>query len=177
MKPPAVAADAAEVAQLDALVAEFFSCFDNRDGRKPAAASMTGLFAETAAISVHKAAALELYSPGEFAAPRVQLLTGGTLVGFHEWEVQGSTRVLGPVATRVSSYAKAGCLDGVDFTGTGTKVFQFVKRAGRWRILHSPGSTAPKATRTSAAQPLPAAFLSGARSAPSVPCPTVHRAG
>ncbi len=135
MKPPAVAADAAEVAQLDALVAEFFSCFDNRDGRKPAAASMTGLFAETAAISVHKAAALELYSPGEFAAPRVQLLTGGTLVGFHEWEVQGSTRVLGPVATRVSSYAKAGCLDGVDFTGTGTKVFQFVKRAGRWRIL------------------------------------------
>ena len=121
--------------QIDALVGEFFQCFDNRDGRVPSAVAMTRLFADTAAISVHKAAVLELYSPGEFAAPRVQLLTGGTLIGFHEWEVEATTRVLGPIATRVSAYAKAGCLNGVDFTGTGTKVFQLVKRAGCWRIL------------------------------------------
>jgi hypothetical protein len=124
-----------DVEQIDALVGEFFRCFDNRDGRQPATASMTRLFAETAAISVHKAAALELYSPGEFAAPRVQLLTGGTLVSFHEWEVDATTRVLGPVAMRVSAYAKAGRLNGVDFTGSGTKVFQLVKDAGCWRIL------------------------------------------
>ncbi len=96
---------------------------------------MTRLFADTAAISVHRAAALELYSPDEFAAPRVQLLAGGTLLGFHEWEVDATTRVLGPVATRVSAYAKAGRLNGVDFTGSGTKVFQLVKLAGCWRIL------------------------------------------
>ena len=124
-----------DIAQIDTLVGEFFECFDNREGREPATAAMTRLFVKAAAISVHKAGTLELYSPGEFAAPRVQLLTGGTLVGFHEWELQASTRVLGPIATRVSAYAKAGRLDGVDFTGSGTKVFQFVKLDGHWRIL------------------------------------------
>lgn len=149
----------ADVAQIDALIAEFFACFDNRDGRTPASAPLTRLFTETAAISVHKAATLELYSPGAFAAPRVQLLTGGTLLGFHEWEVHATTRVLGPVATRVSAYAKAGRLHGVDFTGTGTKVFQLVQRAGRWRILalswfdhEEPGVAPPGA---SAPQPTP----------------------
>ena len=124
-----------DLEQIDALVSEFFQCFDNRDGRVPSAVAMTRLFADTAAISVHKAAALELYSPEEFAAPRVQLLTGGTLIGFHEWEVDATTRVLGPIATRVCAYAKAGRLNGADFTATGTKVFQLVKRAGCWRIL------------------------------------------
>jgi hypothetical protein len=131
------AADAAipDVEQIDALVHEFFQCFDNRDGRTPAAVAKTRLYTATAAISVHKGAALELYSPGDFAAPRVQLLTGGTLIGFHEWEVNATTRVLGPLATRVSAYAKAGRLNGVDFTATGTKVFQLVKGGGCWRIL------------------------------------------
>jgi hypothetical protein len=96
---------------------------------------MTQLFVETAVICQHKAGTFETCSPGAFAAPRVQLLTNGTLVGFHEWEVQATSQLLGPIATRVSAYAKAGCLNGVDFTGTGTKVFQFVKLGAQWRIV------------------------------------------
>jgi hypothetical protein len=124
-----------DLAQIDALIAEFFECFDNREGRVPCAAAMAGMFTRTAAISQHKEGTLELYSPGEFAAPRVALLRNGILRGFHEWEVDATTRVLGPLATRLSAYAKAGCLNGVDFTGKGTKVFQLVKLQTQWRIL------------------------------------------
>jgi hypothetical protein len=131
----APAPEAPERAQIDALIEEFFRCFDNRGGRVPAVTAMTRLFMAGAAISVHKATTLELSAPVEFAVPRVRLLTAGTLVGFHEWEVDATTRILGPIATRVSCYAKAGCLNGVDFTGTGTKVFQLVKEAAHWRIL------------------------------------------
>jgi hypothetical protein len=124
-----------ELAQIDAVISEFFQCFDNRAGRVPSAASMTQLFVENAAISQHKGSTLELYSPSEFAAPRVDLLTGGTLLGFHEWEVDSTTNLQGPIATRVSAYAKAGSLNGVGFTGKGTKVFQLVKLRAHWRIL------------------------------------------
>jgi hypothetical protein len=124
-----------DIAHIDTLVGNFFRCFDNRDGRRPVVAGIVRLFAEAAVISLHRAGALELYSPGEFAAPRVQLLTGGTLIGFHEWEAQATTRVVGPMATRVSAYAKEGRLEGVLFSGRGTKVFQFVRDAAEWRIL------------------------------------------
>ncbi len=124
-----------DLEQIDALIAEFFECFDNREGRVPCAAAMAGMFTSTAAISQHKQGTLELYSPAEFAAPRVALLTHGTLRGFREWELDATTRVLGPLATRLSTYAKAGCLDGVDFTGKGTKIFQLVKLHRQWRIL------------------------------------------
>ena len=130
---PAAAAPAAERAQIDALIAQFFRCFDNRGGRVPSVSSVTRLFTPTAAISVHAAATPTLHSPADFAAPRVQLLTGGSLVGFHEWEVHATNTVLGPIATRVSAYAKAGCLNGVDFSGQGTKIFQLVKVAAQWR--------------------------------------------
>ncbi len=126
---------AGERAQIDTLVAEFFQCFDNRGGRVPTATSMTRLFAEHAAISQHKAATLEVYSPGTFAAPRLALLSNGTLRDFHEWELEARTEVLGPIATRVSAYAKAGCLNGIDFTGKGTKLFQCVRQAWHWRII------------------------------------------
>ena len=49
--------------------------------------------------------------------------------------MDATTRVFGPIAARVSAYAKAGCLNGVDFTGQGTKLFQFVRLAAHWRIL------------------------------------------
>ena len=95
---------------------------------------MTGAFTENAVICQHKAGVPEFYSPREFAAPRVALLTDGTLLGFHEWEVDSKTGIFGPIATRVSAYAKAGSLNGADFTGKGTKVFQLVKVGVRWRI-------------------------------------------
>jgi hypothetical protein len=134
-----------ELGQIDALVDEFFRCFDNRAGRMPSAASMTQLFVESAAISQHKGEAFEWYSPSEFAAPRVVVLTDGTLLGFHEWEVDSKTNIFGPIATRVSAYAKAGSLNGVDFTGKGTKVFQLVKLRAHWRIAALSWSENPEA--------------------------------
>jgi hypothetical protein len=65
----------------------------------------------------------------------VQLLSGGGLREFHEWELEATTTIRGPLATRVSRYAKAGLMDGADYAGKGTKLFQLNRVDGTWRIL------------------------------------------
>ena len=124
-----------DAAQIEALIGEFFRAFDNRAGAKPSAAALLALFAERAVICQHKAGGCELHSPDEFARPRVQLLTGGSLREFHEWELEATTTIRGPLATRVSRYAKSGRMDGADYAGSGTKLFQLTRVDGHWRIL------------------------------------------
>ena len=68
------------------------------------------------------------------AAPRQALLTGGTLVDFHEWELSGRTELFGDIAHHWGSYAKAGTQDGVPFTGRGMKTLQLVRMPSGWRI-------------------------------------------
>jgi hypothetical protein len=124
-----------DAAQIEALIGEFFGAFDNRAGATPSAAAMVALFAERAVICQHKPGGCEFYSPAEFVRPRVQLLTGGSLREFHEWELEATTTIRGPLATRVSRYAKSGRMDGADYAGQGTKLFQLTRVDGRWRIL------------------------------------------
>ncbi len=124
-----------DLEQIDALIGEFFRAFDNRAGARPTAAAMVALFAGRAVICRHAGAACEFYSPLEFAQPRAQLLGGGTLREFHEWEVDATTTLRGPIAMRVSRYAKDGLLDGAAYGGSGSKVFQLSRLEGRWRIL------------------------------------------
>ncbi len=120
--------------KIDALIARFFSAFDNRGGRKPQIADVTDCLAEKATIVRRFAAGFDLYSPSEFAAPRIALLNGGTLSEFHEWEVSCATEIFSGIASRVSRYSKAGLMNGSNYSGSGTKCFHLVDLGSDWRI-------------------------------------------
>lgn len=122
-------------AEIDQLIAGFFAAFDNRRGRTPDLATLLGYFTDQAVIARAAGSAIELYTPNEFALPRIALLGGGSLQHFHEAETSSTTTIFGRIATRTSSYCKAGVLNGDAYGGTGTKTFQLVALAAGWRIL------------------------------------------
>jgi hypothetical protein len=121
--------------EVDALIARFFSAFDNRNGAEPRLAAITGCFTERAVIARRFDSGVELCTVREFADPRIALLTQGALRDFHEWEVSSTTHIYGGIATRTLRYAKAGLLDGNDYAGSGTKCFQLVNMDIGWRIV------------------------------------------
>jgi len=75
-----------------------------------------------------------VYGVDGFIAPRRQLLAGGTLTGFREWELSGRTEVFGDIAQHFCAYAKEGVQDGTPFSGRGMKTLQFVRTGAGWRI-------------------------------------------
>jgi len=75
-----------------------------------------------------------VYDVDSFIEPRAALLSGGSLVDFHEWVLPGRTDVFGDVAAWFGGYAKEGVQDGVAFTGRGMKSVQLVRTASGWRI-------------------------------------------
>jgi hypothetical protein len=119
---------------IDLLIRRFFAAFDNRGGLTPALEQMTALFAEKAVIVKCAQGECQVYSPAEFARPRVVLLTSGELVGFHEQEESSSTEIAGGLAVRKSRYSKSGHLNGAAYAGSGTKFFQLARLASGWRI-------------------------------------------
>jgi len=121
-------------ADIDALIARFFGAFDNRNGRVPTLAELDALFAPGAIVLCDRDTQCERWSVHEFAAPRVRLLASGELVDFHEWETNASTRILGTIATRESTYRKQGTLRGQPYRGGGRKFFHFGRFADGWRI-------------------------------------------
>jgi hypothetical protein len=74
------------------------------------------------------------YSVEEFLAPRRELLAGGTLVDFREWELSGRTEVFGDVAQHFCAYAKSWVQDDQPVTGRGMKTLQLVRTSAGWRI-------------------------------------------
>lgn len=127
--------DPRELEAIEALIQRFFAAFDNRNGQVPRTELITELFAEKAIIATCRDGRCDLYSPGEFAQPRIALLGSGALLEFHEWEETSATEIVGALATRTSRYAKAGLHLGADYTGRGTKFFQLAKFAAGWRIV------------------------------------------
>jgi hypothetical protein len=127
--------DLGEHENIDALIQRFFAAFDNRNARIPRQELITELFAERAIIATHHDGRCELYSPSEFAEPRIALLRSGDLLEFHEWEETSSTQIVGELATRTSRYAKAGLHLGAEYAGRGTKFFQLAKFSSGWRIV------------------------------------------
>ncbi|HEY0435960.1 MAG TPA: hypothetical protein VGC92_04930 [Phenylobacterium sp.] len=119
---------------LEALVADFYAAFDNRDGRSPAVDALRAMFDAAATITRVTPDQVDTWSPGAFIAPRQAMLTDGTLEAFHEWETQANTVVLRNIASRWSTYEKEGLLNGEDYRGGGHKFIQFVRRDGRWLI-------------------------------------------
>ena len=108
-------------AEVDALVGRFFSAYDNRGEIQPNLADLVSLFSTKAIVAKHFEGQCELYSPEEFAAPRVALLTTGELIDFHEWEESSNTEVVGTLAIRTSRYDHSGTQNGQPYRGTGTK--------------------------------------------------------
>lgn len=126
--------DAGARAKIDGLIAKFFSAFDNRDGATPHLARLANCFTDKATIVRRSNVGADVYTVEEFALPRIDLLTQGTLLDFHEWETSAKTEIFGGIATRTSRYRKSGLLDGGDYSGSGTKCFQLVDVGTGWRI-------------------------------------------
>jgi len=126
--------EVAAQAEIDKLVTGFFSVFDNRNGVAPDLADLLGYFAEKAVIAHSSGQDIQLYTAMEFALPRIELLSGGALVNFHEAETSSTTNIFGAIAVRTSRYRKAGVLNGSPYAGTGTKIFQVVALGSGWRI-------------------------------------------
>lgn len=127
--------DSGAQGKIDALVANFFSAFDNRDGAIPRLVDVINCFTDKATIVRRSESGAELYTVRKFALPRIKLLTQGALLHFHESEISSTTQIFGGLATRTSRYSKSGLLDGNDYSGSGTKCFQLVDLGPGWRIV------------------------------------------
>ena len=121
-------------AEIESLMSAFYAAFDNRGGRAPAVAGLRALFGEGATITRVTAEGADRWDVAGFIAPRQAMLTDGTLTQFHEWETQAKTTVLENVASRWSTYRKAGILNGADYQGGGHKFIQLYRLGSRWVI-------------------------------------------
>lgn len=120
--------------EVDALVARFFSFFDNRGGATPRMPDLIDCFTDKATIVRRSPTGADVYTVSEFGLPRIALLTEGALRDFHEWETSSTTQMYSGIATRTSRYSKSGMLDGKPYGGSGTKCFHLVELASGWRI-------------------------------------------
>lgn len=75
-----------------------------------------------------------VYDVDSFIGPRRDLLSGGRLTDFREWELSGRTELFGDIAQHFCSYAKSGVQDGAPFTARGMKTVQFVRTTAGWRV-------------------------------------------
>ena len=118
---------------IDGVVGSFFAAFASGPDVRARLDALRESFLPEAVI-VRGGLDPAIYDVDGFIAPRAELLTGGRLAGFREWEVDGRTDLFGDVAARTCTYAKEGVLDGRPFSGRGFKTLQFVRLDGRWRI-------------------------------------------
>ncbi|MEU1403215.1 nuclear transport factor 2 family protein [Streptomyces sp. NPDC005728] len=119
--------------EIDAVTAEFFGAFDNREGRTADVARIRRLVLPGGVI-VMTGPDFTVYTVDEFIEPRRQLLADGRLTDFSEWETSERTEIAGDIATRFGEYRKSGILNGEPFEGSGTKTMQFVRTPQGWRI-------------------------------------------
>lgn len=111
----------------------FFSTFTNK-GKSPCIELLENLCIERVIISKNTNGQTEIYDLHSFIQPRLTILTNGTLLDFEEKELTETTIVKGNIAQRISEYKKEGNLNNVRFYETGTKMFQFLKINGHWKI-------------------------------------------
>lgn len=121
-------------AALAGIVRTFFAAFTSGPDCAVRLDALRAVFLPEAVIVRTCGGEPAVYGVEGFIAPRQQLLTGGSLVDFREWEVWGQTEVFGDIAQHFCSYAKAGVQDGIPFTGRGMKTLQFVRTPAGWRI-------------------------------------------
>ncbi len=98
-------------------------------------AELRQMFLPEARVSRLANGQLDSWSVEEFIAPREGILTDGTLVEFHEWEIEGATSIHGDIAEHRSQYRKSGRLSGDSYVGAGRKLMLLCRLAGHWRIV------------------------------------------
>ena len=122
-----------EKEEIDNLVKLFFSIFTNK-GKPAKIETLKQLCTEKIIISKNTIDQTEINDLETFIKPRIIILTNGKLVDFEEIELSETTVIKNNIAQRVSEYRKKGILNGNEFSETGTKMFQFLKIEGHWKI-------------------------------------------
>lgn len=112
----------------------FFAAFTSGDDCAARLDALRDVFLPRALIVRTCGGEPTVYDVDGFITPRQALLTGGTLVGFREWELHGRTEVFGDIAQHFCAYAKEWTQDGAPFTGRGMKTLQLVRTGAGWRI-------------------------------------------
>lgn len=120
--------------EIDALTDTFYRVFDNRGARTPSADALRKLFVPGGRITRVSSGAIEQWTVDEFIAPRIAMLTDGTLAEFHEWEVRSKTKVFDNIASRESHYRKTGTLNGTPYAGEGRKFINLCRVNALWLI-------------------------------------------
>jgi hypothetical protein len=126
--------EASDLAAIEEIVAAFYETFDNRAPRIVDGERLRPLCMPDVAIRCLKDGAATALGLADFLEPRVALLSGGRLVEFHEWELEGETTILGNIAAHSSRYRKEGRLDGEPYSGGGRKLMQLCRLQGTWLI-------------------------------------------
>lgn len=124
-----------DAAQIEALVQRFWGAFDNRDARTPTLAALPFWLLPDAQVRRRDGASgLQCMDVPAFVLPRADLLFGGRLREFSEWELEQQSWRSGGTAQRWVRYEKSGQLDGAPFTGRGSKSLQLVKTGAGWKV-------------------------------------------
>jgi hypothetical protein len=119
--------------EIDEVTKSFFSTFTNK-GKLPRVELLKNHCIERVLISKNTNGHTEIYDLHSFIQSRLTILTNGTLLDFEEKELTEVTIVKGYIAQRISEYKKEGILNNVRFYETGSKMFQFLKIDGHWKI-------------------------------------------
>jgi hypothetical protein len=123
--------DQAEIAEL---VRIFFAAFTSGPDLPERLDALSEVFLPQALIIRTCGGEPTVYDVETFIAPRRELLSGGRLTDFREWEVAGRSEIYGDIAQHFCTYAKSGNQDGTPFEARGAKTFQFVRTPTGWRI-------------------------------------------
>ncbi|GEM_PF-143039 len=120
-----------EQTEIDVMIQAYYDFLKNKTADwKP----FQEFFTPEATIAKMDSGILNDLSIADFLAPRIKLLTDGTLTDFSEVEVGQYTQIRDSIAHRFSSYRKNGLWGGKLYTGSGTKSFQLVKTTAGWKI-------------------------------------------
>jgi hypothetical protein len=128
------AADADDRQAIAAVVRAFFGAFTTEADSLDRLQQLRELFLPGAVIVRTCGNDPVLYDVDGFIRPRQELLGGGTVRDFREWELAGHTDLFGDVASHVCSYAKSWVHEGTTVTGRGMKTLQLVRTREGWRI-------------------------------------------
>lgn len=123
-----------DLTEIADLVERFFDAFTSGPHLPARLEALRALFIPQAVIVRTCGLPLTVYDVDGFIAPRLALLTGGTVTQFREWETSGRTEVFGDIAHHWCTYAKEWTQAGERVHGAGRKTLQFVRTAGGWRI-------------------------------------------
>lgn len=117
-----------------AVVTDLFAAFTSGPSGTQRLTALRDSFIPQAVIVQALGVDAAVYDVDGFIAPRQALLAGDAMTEFREWEVAGTTEVLGDIAQHSCSYAKSWSQGGEPRTGRGRKTLQLVRTSDGWKI-------------------------------------------